>query len=140
MAGINLGRWLAGGIAAGIVIWILEGAASMFYMADMEAAMAAHNLSMDMSAGSMAITVVVSLLVGLTLIFFYAAARPRFGAGPKTAVIVAVALWLGSYVVSLLGYVMLGLFPTSMVASWALLGLVEIVIAALAGAWIYREF
>lgn len=140
MAGINLGRWLAGGITAGIVIWILEGAAAMFYMADMEAAMAAHNLSMDMSAGSMAITVVVSLLVGLTLIFFYAAARPRFGAGPNTAVIVAVALWLGSYVVSLLGYVMLGLFPTSMVVIWALLGLVEIVIAALAGAWIYREF
>lgn len=140
MKGINTGRWLAGGITAGIVIWILEGAASMFYMADMEAAMAAHNLSMEITGGAMAITVIVSLLVGLTMIFFYAGIRPRFGPGPKTAIIVAVAYWIGAYFVSLLGYQLLGLFPTGMLITWGILGLVELILAALAGAWMYREY
>ncbi len=107
MGGINLGRWLAGGITAGIVIWILEGAASIFYMADMQAAMEAHGLVMEMNASAWVISVTVSLLVGLTLIFFYAASRPRFGPGPGTAVLVAFVPWMGAYVVSLLGYLML---------------------------------
>lgn len=139
MKGINVGRWLGAGVAAGALIWVFEGAASLLYMDDMEAALAAHSLSMEMSAGVAIVSVVVSLLVGLTLMFFYAAARPRFGPGPKTAVIVAVVLWAGSYLVSLLGYGLLGLFPAGMLVMWAIIGLVEMVLAALAGGWIYRE-
>lgn len=140
MKGINVGRWLAGGITAGIVIWILEGAASMFYLADMEAAMAAHNLSMEYGVSAIVISIVVSLLVGLTMIFFYAGIRPRFGPGPRTALIVAVAYWVGGYFVSLLGYQLMGLFPTGMLVTWGVLGLVEMILAALAGAWMYREY
>jgi len=139
MDGINVGRWLGGGIAAGLVIWILEGVFGMLYMGTMQAAMAAHGLSMEMNAGLFAISVVASLLTGLTLIFFYAAARPRFGPGPRTAAIVALALWLGGYVLSLLGYHLLGLFPVSMLVEWAAVGLVEMILAALLGGWIYRE-
>lgn len=139
MGGINVGRWLAGGVAAGILIWLFEGAASMLYMGQMEAALAAHDLSMEMSAGVFLVTIIVSLIVGLTMVFFYAAARPRFGPGPRTAVIVAVALWLGSYVVSLLGYGMLGLFPGGLLVMWAVVGLIELILASLLGGWIYRE-
>lgn len=139
MGGIDVGRWLGGGIAAGALIWVLEGAASVLYMGDMEAALAAHDLGMEMSAGIWAVTVTVSLLVGLTLVFFYAAARPRFGPGPRTAVLVAVVLWAGSYVVSLLGYAMMGLFPGGLLVTWGFVGLVEMVLASLLGGWIYRE-
>lgn len=139
MGGIDVGRWLGGGLAAGALIWVLEGAASVLTMGDMEAALAAHDLGVAMSAGTWAVTVAVSLLVGLTLVFFYAAARPRFGPGPRTAVLVAVALWAGSYVVSLLGYAMLGLFPGRLLVTWGFVGLVEVVLASLLGGWIYRE-
>jgi hypothetical protein len=54
-------------------------------------------------------------------------------------VIVAVVFWAGSYLVSLLGYGMLGLFPAGMLLMWAVIGLVEIILAALLGGWIYRE-
>ncbi|UCG84919.1 MAG: hypothetical protein JSW71_13325, partial [Gemmatimonadota bacterium] len=97
MSGINVGRWLAGGIVAGIVVWVIEGVASFAYMGDMRSALEAHGMTMEMSAAAWVLSVVISLIVGLTLIFFYAAARPRFGPGPKTAVIVAVALWFGGY-------------------------------------------
>lgn len=62
-----------------------------------------------------------------------------FGAGPKTAVIVAVGLWTGGYLLSLMGYHLLGLFPVSMLTIWGAVGLVEMTLASLLGAWIYRE-
>jgi len=139
MGGINVSRWLAGGVVAGIVIWLLEGLGSVFYMSQMEEAFAAHNLSMEMSAGMIVLTILVSLIVGLTIIFFYAVGRSRFGPGPKTAVIVAFALWFGGYLVSLIGYHMIGLYPGHLLVHWGLIGLVEMIIAALVGGWIYRE-
>jgi hypothetical protein len=139
MSGINVGRWVAGGVAAGVVIWLIEGGASFLYMEDMESALQAHGLAMEMNLGAWALSVLVSLLVGLTLIFFYAAARPRFGPGPRTAIMVAVALWIGGYVVSILGYQMMDLFPAGMLALWAVVGLVELLVAGLVGGRIYRE-
>lgn len=65
--------------------------------------------------------------------------RPRFGAGPKTAVIVGVALWLSGYLMSLIGYQMMGLFSQSLLVTWGVVGLVEVVLASILGAWIYRE-
>ena len=139
MAGISVKRWIMGGVAAGIVTWIMEGVASVLWMDDMTAAMESHGLSMEITTGGFVGSVLVSLLVGLTIVFFYAASRPRFGPGPKTAVIVAVALWLGGYVVTLIGYMMLGLFPTSMLLTWGCIGLFELVIAGLIGGWLYQE-
>jgi hypothetical protein len=65
MGGINVGRWLAGGVVAGIVMWLVEGGASLLYMGDMETALAAHGLSMEVSPGMIASTVLVSLIAGL---------------------------------------------------------------------------
>jgi len=139
MGGMNTTRWVSGGIVAGLLIWIVEGLASALYMADMQAALERHALAMEMTTGVFVISLLVSLLLGLALVFFYAASRTRFGPGPKTAVIVAVALWLGGYVPSLCGYHMLGLFPTPMLFQWGSVGLAEMILAALAGGWIYRE-
>jgi len=139
MGGINVNRWLAGGVVAAIVIWLLEGAGSVFYMDDMQAALQALGLSFEMSARMWAISVLVSLISGLVLIFFYAAARPRFGPGPKTAMIVACAFWCGGYLVSLIGFYMIGMYQVGLLATWAVIGLIEMNVAAIAGAWVYRE-
>lgn len=139
MAGINWGRVLAGGLVAGIVTFILEGLASQLYIEDMQASLEAHNLSMEMTPTGWVLPLLVSLLGGVVMIFFYAAVRPRFGPGPRTAVIVAFALWLGGYVLSLLGYAVLGLFPASLLTLWGVIGLVELILAALAGGWVYKE-
>ena len=53
--------------------------------------------------------------------------------------IVATALWLGGYLLCTLGYWCLGIFAGSLVALWAMVGLVEMNLATVAGAWIYRE-
>lgn len=139
MKGINVNRWILGGVVAGVVIWLLEGVGSLLYMQDMQAAMAAHNLSLEMNAGMWILSIVVSLILGLALVFFYAAFRPRFGPGPKTALIVAVAFWISSSLLSLIGYHMLGLYPVGLLVLWAIIMIVELVAGSLLGGWIYRE-
>jgi len=61
----------------------------------METALADLGLTMDMTGMTWVLAILVSLILGLALVFFYAAARPRFGAGPMTAVKVAVVFWFG---------------------------------------------
>jgi hypothetical protein len=136
---INIGRCIAGGIAAGALIWIVEGAASLLYMEDMQARLTELGLSMEMAASTWVLTVLVSCIVGLFLTFLYTLARSRFGPGPKTAVIVAVATWFGSHFVALIGYHMVDLYPVGMLAMWGAVGLVELILAAMLGGWIYRE-
>ena len=138
MGGINVGRWLAGGLLAGIVVWLVEGLASFVYANDMLATLEAHGLGMSEGAVAVALSLLVSLLCGLTLVFFYAAARPRFGPRPKTAILAALALWLGGYA-SLMGYVLLGLFTSRTLVLWGVVGLVDMTLGALVGGWIYRE-
>jgi hypothetical protein len=139
MGGINIGKWLLGGCVAGAATWILEGLASILYLEEMQAAMAEHSLTIEMNATVFFWSIVVSLIVGLTLVYLYALARTHLGPGPRTAVAVAIALWVGGMVVSLIGYHMIGLYPDSMLVKWGLIGLVELVLAGLAGAWIYTE-
>jgi hypothetical protein len=139
MGGINVGRWLAGGVAAAVVIFALEGVSSIFYLDQMMASLAALGLEMEISGSAMAVNVLVSLISGLVLIFFYAAVRPRFGPGPKTAILVAVVLWFGGYFLSLVGYQVVGIYPTGLLVTWGIVGIVEMIIAALVGGWIYKE-
>jgi hypothetical protein len=136
---INTGRWIAGGIAAGVLMWIIEGAASQLYFAEMMAALDKAGLSVAMNAGTIALTLLVSLLVGLGVVFFYAMARQRIGAGPRTAIVVGVAAFVFFYLPGLLGYQMIGLYPGSLIAKWAAVGFVETVVISLVGAWIYRD-
>jgi hypothetical protein len=139
MGKFNVTRWVYASVAAGVLMWVCEGAGSILYMAEMEAVMKAHNLSMEMSTGVLIIGMAVSLIAGFTMMFFYAATLPRLGAGLRTALIVAVALWFGGYLLSLVGYHMLGLFPDRMLAIWGVIGLVEMCLAAMLGAKIYRD-
>ena len=105
----------------------------------MQTAMDGLGLSMEMTAGTWVMSVLMSLLTGLVVVFLYAAARPRFGPGPKTAILVGVALFLGGMFLSLMGYGMMGLFPTRLLLIWGCIGAVEMVLVSLAGAWVYRE-
>lgn len=139
MGGINVGRLILGSVVAGVVIFVIEGAASATYIAELTRILHEHNLAFSMDATGMVFGALNSLLVGFGLIFFYAASRPRFGAGVRTAIIVAVVLFLTGFIVSLIGYNMIGLYPPKLLMQWGAIGLVEMIIACIAGAWLYRE-
>jgi len=106
--------------------------------AELEQALAARNLP-PVGVGSIAYFVVSCFLLGILIVWTYAAVRPRLGPGPKTAVIVAVLAWILTFVWSGGAQVAMGIMPLNLTALGLAWGLGEVVIASLVGARIYTE-
>ena len=92
-----------------------------------------------MPPNAIAIFVVWGFLVGISAIWLYAAARTRFGPGPGTAVLTALAYWVIGYLFPNLLNWALALFPSRLLAITSVVGLAELIVASLAGASIYKE-
>ncbi len=136
---MNVNRLLLGGVASGAVMWLLESLVSQLYLNEMHTALQSHNLALDVTVSAWFWSVLIALLIGLTMSFMYVAARTRFGSGPKTAALVALTLWLGGYVPSLIGYDMIGIYSRRLLTMWGVVGLGEMILGCIVGAWIYRE-
>jgi hypothetical protein len=78
-------------------------------------------------------------LVGGLIVWLYAAMRPRFGAGPRTALRAALAVWLPGYAVALLAPWVMNFLPAAVAFPAMAAGLVEVVLAGLVGGWIYQD-
>jgi hypothetical protein len=140
MANINAGKLVAGSILAGVVLNLCDYVSNNFILAaDWEHIARVRNVDMaDMSSSTALVTyVVVDLLLGLLLVWTYAAIRPRLGRGPGTAIVagfmvfLAEALLMASYAVSFLTW--------DVFIRGGLLLLVSTLAASLAGAWVYAE-
>jgi hypothetical protein len=82
----------------------------------------------------------LGLVCGIALIWIYAAIRPRFGAGVKTAVYAGLAVWVVGILIPNLSFMWVaGLFGHRLTALTTLGSLVEIVAGAIAGAALYKE-
>jgi hypothetical protein len=139
MGRINLGRVLIGGFVAGIIInfgeYILN---AVLIEEEMNAAMAA--LNQPPIAPSMIIWfVLLSFGFAFILVWTYAAIRPRFGPGVKTAVCASTLCWGLGYLYPNLFFYVMNLFPRDMIILTLVWGLVEVILAGIAGAWAYTE-
>ena len=81
----------------------------------------------------------LGFLLGIAAVWLYAAIRPRYDAGPKTAIRAGVFTWAVAVFLANLGNYPLGLFPTRLLVVSSIVALVEIVVATLVGAWLYKE-
>lgn len=135
MGGINVGRWILGGLLAGVIFNLFEFVGGMMLHERWEAAAAAHDLPTEGSP----IYILMGFIAGLVVVWFYAAARTRFGPGPGTAFKVGVVYWVGGYFMAILGYCAMGLFPGGLLVPWGVISLIETIVATIAGAWVYRE-
>jgi hypothetical protein len=131
-------RLILGGLLAGVVLNAGEVVAVLLLRERYQEAMRALGRQEAANQFSLMAALVITLGVGIFSVWLYAAIRPRYGPGPRTAVIAAVATWLiqGS---SNLRYASQGLFPPNLVAMAAVIALVNYTLATLAGAWVYRE-
>jgi hypothetical protein len=78
--------------------------------------------------------------LGFVCVWIYAAARPRFGPGAKTAICVGVIVWAASHLFTAV-YIHAGvaILPPRMVwlpAAWTF---IEVPLATAVGGWLYRE-
>jgi len=140
MPTINLGRVVLGGLLAGLVINISETILNVVVMAQaMEELLKARNLPPTLSGSVIGAFVFLAFLLGIATIWLYAAIRPRFGSGPKTAVIAALFVWFFAYLYSGTATVLMGMYPLQVAAVGTIWGLVEIVLGSIVGAWVYTE-
>ena len=139
MGRINTGRVILGGLVAGLVINIGEIILNIPIIgAESDAALQALGLEPP-GGGAIAVFIATGFLLGLVAVWLYAAMRPRFGPGPKTAVIAGLVVWALGFLVAAIGYGMLGFFPARLVVITTVWGLFEMPIASVAGAWLYKE-
>lgn len=77
--------------------------------------------------------------VGFFTMWLYWRLRPRYGKGPMTAMRAALAIWVVFWAIPLLSLVPMDLFPSHLVFIAIALGLVDVPLAALVGAWLYKD-
>ena len=138
MTKINWGRVFLGGLLAGAIINIFEIFWSGVVLGKQwQAAMSAINHPLPSAA--IWIFALEALGMGIAAVWLYAALRPRFGPGPRTAVLSGLGYWVIGYALPAVGIGQTGLFPVRLLAITHLGGLVEIIAASVAGAWLYKE-
>lgn len=140
MSKINLGRVVLGGIVAGIVIDIFEGVLNGVVLTNQWATvMTGLGKSSTMSMKQLAAFNVWGLATGILMVWLYAAMRPRMGAGPKTAICAGLVVWAAAYMLGSAAPVFLHIFPVGLMLTGLAVGLVETMVAAVAGAYFYKE-
>lgn len=139
MSGINLGKVVIAGIVAGIVIDIGEGLANLVVFAEAMQRMAQQMGMSEPSVTDIVIFNVLGLGVGIALIWLYAAIRPRYGPGPRTAVCAALFAWAFWSLFPLLYYTVVELISPALAVGFGLWTAAELVLAGLAGGALYQE-
>jgi hypothetical protein len=139
MGRINGSRVLLGGLVAGVVINIGEFIYNGLLTADaMANAMARFDLE-GYAPGAMIIYVIMAFVMGIFAVWLYAAMRPRFGPGPGTAIYAGLAFWIPASLFQTITQLGVGLWPTGLLWAGTAWMLVELPVATLAGAYVYRE-
>ena len=139
---INTQKVLIGGFAAGVVLNVIDFVVNMFILgARMKAETDAFKpgLSDQMNSGSTTASyIIMDFILGFALVWTYAAIRPRFGPGLKTATYAALLFWVLAGIFYS-GYLHMGMTSTGLWWSLAIVGLVNFLVAAWVGAKLYSE-
>lgn len=141
MTSINWNRLVIGGLIASAIAFVSDGFLHQVLIHDeWEALAAGLQIAMQEHAPSAFVYFAIfELGRGFLALFVYATMRPRFGAGPKTAVWAGVVSWLAFSVAGPAQFIPLGFFNDNL---WAMAGayqLVTSIVAAVVGAAVYKE-
>jgi hypothetical protein len=138
MSKINVGRVLLGGLVAGLVISIGNFLINRIVLRDAMNSEFARLHVPEPGSDFIAKAVVLTFILGIVIVYLYAAIRPRCGAGVKTAICAGLMAWFFvSYAGGILGMVFR--MPLDLIVKRAGLGLIVYAIGAVAGAWLYKE-
>jgi len=136
MSRINSSRVLLCGLLAGVV-WIVLGSVVTAALGRDFAALPNNRLGAATPVFVL-FNAVIDLLEGISILWLYAAVRPRYGPGVKTATIAASAWW---FIVTLgdATWCSFGFFPARTVIPLMIGTLPALILATVAGAKFYRE-
>jgi len=141
MGTMNLRKVLIGGLIAGAVI---SGGDVVLYGSIVKAPMAVAMqrlppMTSAWRAAEVPWFIFLDIVAGIFLLWLYAAIRPRFGAGVRTAVIAGFAGWFFAGLLCNLIQLPNGIMPLGLTIIIIAFVLVEYVLAAAIGAKLYTE-
>jgi hypothetical protein len=140
MSRINAGRVVLGGLLAGLVINLIDFVVNVPILGA-RWSQYSRALGVDESkvgTGSALGWIASDFIFAILLVWLYAAIRPRFGPGPRTAVLASVVVWFISHV-AYYAFVFMGLYPMDMILCSALGALIACLAGGQLGCWLYRE-
>lgn len=140
MAQLNSSRVIIGGLAAGLVMNVIDATTNGFLLGSrwmVETEALNPRLLTKASSGTMG-WVVVDFILGVLTVWVYAAIRPRLGPGPRTAFTGAFVIWLASHA-AYASYAFMGYYSWSLVGASSVGGLVAALAGGYVGARLYRE-
>lgn len=141
---MNRKKVLLGGLAAGVVLNIIDYLSNAVILADrMRADSNAFKPGLGdqlaaMSGGQIAGYVFFDFIVGILLVWTYAAIRPRFGPGARTAVYVALLFFVFGMILTY-GYKEAGMMSPSLWYTYSGIWFVNLLLASLLGGRVYAE-
>jgi hypothetical protein len=139
---INTSKVLTGGLAAGVVAniigFVLFGMMLGKRMEAESVAVAPALAGRGMSGSAITINVLATFVVGILLVWLYAAMRPRFGPGATTAVYAALVVWVCGFLFHL-DWLLVGMTTPATYALASIAALVQVVVAAWVGGMLYTE-
>lgn len=136
---INWMRVILGGLLAGLIVNICEFVVNGLILGSQwAAAVKALNISPVTGVGNAAFWL-WGFLIGIYALWLYATIRPRFGAGPRTALIAGIAVWVPGSLLAMVAPTVLHLFRYRLIAISVVLALFEIAVGTVIGAWLYKE-
>jgi len=141
---INTKKVIVGGLAAGLVLNVLDFIMNSYIFGDrMKTEMNAFKSGLGdamatMSGNTIAGYVIMDFVLGMLIAYTYAAMRPRFGAGAKTSIIVALVFWVFGSIVSV-NYMMTGMMSRGLWLSFGIAYFVCLVITAMVAGALYSE-
>ena len=139
MGQISVGGVVKGGLAAGLIMNISQTILNVPVAgAQLEVELAARNLPM-VGGPAIAVFILETFVVGLITVWLYAAMRPRFGPGPKTAIMSGVAVWVLAYLYTGIAFGVLGVHSMGIVVLGVVWSLAEMIVASAVGGYLYSE-
>lgn len=141
MSNINWGRLILGALIVAAICFVSDGFLHQRVIDDQwESLIAGLGITMREHAGwTMIYFVIFELGRGFLTLFVYALMRPRYGAGPLTAVWAGVVAWFAYSFTGPVQFIPLGFYNEQL---WLAAGgyqLLASIIASVAGAAIYKE-
>jgi hypothetical protein len=141
MSQVNVPRVIAGGLAAGLIMNVIDALTNGALLGERwRVATEALNPGLITKMGMSGTVgwIIVDFILGILTVWVYAAVRPRLNPGPRTAITAALVIWLAAHA-AYASYAFMELYPWSLILASSVGGLIAALAGGYVGARLYRE-